>query len=72
MVIGQKKGVVIKHGDYFTTYLNLTNISVSAGDKVSAKEVIGKIKTNSDGNTVLKFMVFQNTADVNPASWLTK
>ena len=72
MVIGQKKGVVIKHGDYFTTYLNLTNISVSAGDKVSAKEVIGKIKTNSDGNTVLKFMIFQNTADVNPASWLTK
>jgi murein hydrolase activator len=72
MVIGQKKGIVIKHGDYFTTYLNLTNISVSTGDKVSAKEVIGKIKTNSDGDTVLKFMIFQNTTDVNPAQWLNR
>jgi murein hydrolase activator len=68
----QKKTVIIKHGDFFTLYLNLSSVNVREGDKVSARETIGKIRTDSDGKTVLKFMISQNTTSFNPAPWLSK
>lgn len=65
------KAVMIQHGDYFTVYQNLSSVSVSKGDKVSTKEVIGRIRTNGDtGKTVLKFTISQNTTYNNPATWL--
>lgn len=65
------KAVMIQHGDYFTVYQNLSNVSVSKGDKVSIKQSIGKIRTNGDtGKTVLKFTISQNTVYNNPATWL--
>ena len=65
------KAVMIQHGDYFTVYQNLSSVNVSKGDKVSMKEVIGRIRTNGDsGKTVLKFTISQNTTYNNPASWL--
>jgi murein hydrolase activator len=62
--------VFIRHGDYFTVYQNLSSVSVSVGDKVAIKQSLGKIRTNADGKTILKFMVSQNTTYNNPASWL--
>ncbi len=65
------KVVMIKHGDYFTAYQNLSAVYVSKGDKVSIKQSIGKVRTNGDtGKTVLKFIISQNTKYDNPASWL--
>jgi septal ring factor EnvC (AmiA/AmiB activator) len=65
------KVVMIKHGDYFTAYQNLSAVYVSKGDKVSTKQSIGKVRTNGDtGKTVLKFIISQNTKYDNPASWL--
>lgn len=65
------KAVMIQHGDYFTVYQNLSSVNVSKGDKVSIKQVIGKVRTNGDsGKTVLKFLLLQNTITNNPASWL--
>lgn len=64
------KGVMIQHGDYFTIYQNLSSVSVSVGDKVSTKQSLGKIRTNAEGKTVLKFTVSQNSTYNNPASWL--
>ena len=66
------KAVMIQHGDYFTVYQNLSSVSVSKGDKVSTKEILGKIRTNGEtGKTVLKFMLLQNTTYNNPANWLS-
>ena len=65
------KAVMIQHGDYFTVYQNLSNVSVSKGDKVSIKQSIGRIRTNGDsGKTVLKFTISQNTTYNNPTTWL--
>ena len=65
------KAVMIQHGDYFTVYQNLSSVSVSKGDKVSLKEIIGRIRTNGDtGKTVLKFTISQNTTYNNPSTWL--
>jgi murein hydrolase activator len=62
--------VLVRHGDFFTAYSNLSSVSVSVGNKVSAKQVLGKIKTNAKGNSVLKFVINQNTTILNPKSWI--
>lgn len=62
--------VLVRHGDFFTAYSNLSSVSVSVGNKVTAKLTLGKIKTNAKGNSVLKFVINQNTTVLNPKSWL--
>ncbi|WP_333876327.1 murein hydrolase activator EnvC family protein [Flavobacterium sp.] len=66
-----KKAVVVRHGDFFTTYQNLSTVNVQVGDKVNAKETLGKIRTDADGRTVLKFIVMQNNTFFNPTTWLS-
>ena len=64
------KVVMLQHGDFFTLYQNLSSISVSKGDKVNIRQSLGKIKTNGDGKTILKFAITQNTTYTNPRNWL--
>ena len=64
------KLVMLQHGDFFTIYQNLSSVNVSKGDKVSIKQSLGKIKTNADGKTILKFAITQNTNYTNPKMWL--
>lgn len=66
-----KKAVIVKHGDFFTIYQNLSSVNVQIGDKVSAKQSLGQIRTNGDGRTILKFMVLQNITYFNPVIWLS-
>lgn len=69
---GGNKAVLIQHGDYITVYQNLSDVSVKKGDKVSLKQTIGTINTNSTGKTVLKFLLSHNTDINNPQSWLSR
>jgi septal ring factor EnvC (AmiA/AmiB activator) len=64
------KAVMIQHGDFFTVYQNLSSVFVNKGDKVSTKQSLGKVRTNSDGKTIIKFLILQNTTYNNPQSWL--
>ncbi|WP_438964985.1 murein hydrolase activator EnvC family protein [Flavobacterium sp.] len=66
-----KKIVYVIHGDFFTIYQNLDTVLVKTGDKVSIKQSLGKVHTNSDGTTILKFLIQQNTTILNPQSWLS-
>ncbi len=70
VVSANNKAVYIQHGDFITVYLNLSSVSVSKGQKVSTKQNIGKIHTNTSGKTVIKFLVLQNTTTLNPETWL--
>lgn len=70
VISANNKAVYIQHGDFITVYLNLSSVSVSKGQKVSLKQTIGKIHTDTSGNTVIKFLVLQNTTTLNPESWL--
>lgn len=65
------KAVMIKHGDFFTVYQNLSSVNVSKGDKVSIKQNLGQIRTNGEGKTILKFTLSQNTSYTNPKVWLS-
>ncbi|MDB4114330.1 peptidoglycan DD-metalloendopeptidase family protein [Flavobacteriaceae bacterium] len=67
------KAVMIQHGDYITIYYNLATISVKKGDKVSTKDPIGKVFTHPvTKQTVIKFMVYRNDTEMNPADWVYK
>ena len=66
------KLVCVQHGDFFTVYQNLSSVNVSAGDKVSAKQTLGRIRTNAEGKTILKFTISQNSSFVNPMQWLKR
>jgi len=65
--------VVIKHGEYFTSYANLKSLSVSRGQKVTRGQQVGTADTDPDaGYSVVNFGVFQGQTAMNPSSWLAK
>lgn len=70
-VPGGNLGVQIKHGNYISTYYNLSAVSVKKGDLVNEKEPLGQIATNgSTGQTLLKFYLYQNSTRLNPQEWV--
>ena len=70
-VPGGNMGVQIKHGNYISTYYNLSSVRVKKGDKVSIKSNLGEIYTSrSNGTTQLKFYLYQNTTRLNPEEWI--
>lgn len=63
--------VIIKHGEYFTSYSNLRSVSVSKGQKVSTKQNIGTAATDgSTGETEVDFSLSNSIGQVNPQIWL--
>ena len=41
--VGDVNAVIIRHGKYFTTYSNLSTVSVSKGDQVKTAQIIGRV-----------------------------
>jgi len=64
--------VTIKHGKYFTTYFNMSSVSVSKGAKVNMGQVIGRAGENFDGEGEIVFMVNEELRFVNPELWLKR
>jgi septal ring factor EnvC (AmiA/AmiB activator) len=72
-VPGGGLGVQVRHGNYISTYYNLKSVSVSKGDQVGEKDSLGIISTNPfNGQTQLKFYLYQNTTKLNPQQWIYK
>lgn len=70
-VPGGNKGVQIKHGNFISTYYNLSELTVKKGDKVSIKQELGTVYTNrNNGQTRLKFYLYQDTSRLNPEEWV--
>ena len=69
---GSNKVVQVRHGNYITIYYNLTDVYVKKGDKVKAKEALGKIFTDNNGKTEMKFFLYKNTTRLNPEFWIHK
>ena len=70
-VPGGNKGVQIKHGNYISTYYNLSELYVKKGDNVDVKTDLGLIYTNqANGQTRLKFYLYEDTDKLNPEEWL--
>lgn len=69
-VDGYGKVVIIQHGVYYTVYSNLSEVSVSKGNKVKIKQSLGKIMTGESGKAVMNFQIRKGSETLNPASWL--
>jgi len=70
---GNKKAVLIQHGNYITVYKNLENVRVNKGDKVKTKQLLGTIFTDKiTDKTILGFVLSNNAKTENPRSWIYK
>ena len=70
---GANTVVIIRHGEYFTVYSNLENVTVKRGDKVKTKQNIGTVHTNkTEGKTELHFELLKEQVRQNPANWLSQ
>ncbi|MFY1045054.1 peptidoglycan DD-metalloendopeptidase family protein [Chryseobacterium sp. GP-SGM7] len=65
------KTVMIKHGDYFTIYSNLSSNTVSKNQQVSAGTVVGAVAQDFDGSYTLDFQIWNGSQAVDPLSWVS-
>lgn len=68
--VAGSQAVTIKHGKYFTTYYNLSSVSVSKGAQVTMGQSIGKAGVNDDGDGEILFVVNNESTFVDPQGWL--
>ena len=70
---GGIKNVMVRHGNYISSYNNIESSYVKKGDKIITGQKIGKIFTDKvSGKTKLVFSLFKNTKRLNPSSWILK
>ena len=58
--------VMVRHGSYISVYCNLGSVSVSQGQKVKTRQVLGTVGRDY----ILQFQLRNGTAKLNPESWL--
>lgn len=66
---GYNKCVLVQHGNYFSFYCKLKDVSVKAGDKIKTGSVIGHVDTIG-GESQLHFQIWKGSTPQNPESWL--
>ena len=65
--------VIVQHGEYRSVYMNLKNVAVKVGQKVSIRQSLGTLKTEPDTNrSELRFWIYHNADAVNPERWLKR
>lgn len=63
--------VIIKHGNYFTVYTNLAEVSVEKGADVKTRQNIGSVYLNTDDDeSVVHLEIWESNNKLNPAQWL--
>lgn len=62
--------IIVKHGDFFTVYTGVKDITVKQGQTVSTNQVLGKVQSNADGISELRFQIRKNFDALNPQEWL--
>jgi septal ring factor EnvC (AmiA/AmiB activator) len=71
--LGDGMAITIRHGKYFTTYSNLSSVSVGKGSAVRTGQQIGKAGRDDDGNGgQIDFILMIETKNINPQPWLRR
>ena len=67
--IGDVQAVMIRHGRYFTTYSNLSTVSVTKGEHVSTGQIIGRVGDIGQ----LEFVLCNDkSTNLDPERWLRR
>ena len=70
---GEGKAILVNHGEYFTVYSGLTEVTVKVGDKVLSKEKLGVVLTQEvENKTELHFEIWKGYDKSDPSKWLYK
>lgn len=68
---GLNNVIIIRHGEFFSVYSNLSTVTVKKGDTVTSKEKIGVVYTDqAQSQTVLKFQLWKGSTKLDPSLWL--
>lgn len=71
--LGDGMAITIRHGKYFTTYGNLSSVSVAKGTVVKTGQAIGRAGKDDDGNGgQIDFILMIETRNVDPYPWLRR
>lgn len=69
--VGSNEAVIIKHGRYFTTYSNLSSVSVSKGQQVKTGQALGRVAEKEDNLGELEFIISNDAyKNFDPEKWL--
>lgn len=69
--LGNGQTVIVRHGKYFTTYSNLSGISVQKGQQVKPGKILGKAVSGMSGEGQIIFMVTNDKGSyLDPEKWL--
>ena len=68
---GYNQCVLVQHGEYFTLYCKLSQVSVKSGQKVSTGDKLGILEAEGNGSA-LHFQIWKDTTKQNPEVWLKK
>ncbi len=75
---GVNNGIIVRHGNYMTVYLNLVSVSVKTGDKVVLNQKLGTLPAGDDPDShYLHFEIWRenktgNPTALNPEAWLSR
>lgn len=64
--------VILQHGRYFSSYSNLSSVSVQPGQSVSTGQVLGKAGANDDGVGSIDLLMSSEKGEDNPEHWIHK
>lgn len=71
--LGDGMAVTIRHGKYFTTYSNLSSVTVAKGAMVKTGQLIGKTGKDDEGNGgQIDFIMTMETKKIDPQGWLRR
>ena len=71
IIPGYNQCVLIEHGNYFTFYCKLADVSVKVGDKVGTGDIIGTLAVSNNTST-LHFELWNKTVKQDPELWLAR
>lgn len=65
--------VIIRHGEYLTTYQNIENVTVKTGQEVATGQKIGTVAKKSPSDTYeFSFIITKGTEYLDPNQWLQR
>lgn len=70
--LGTLKNVLVRHGSYISVYCNLSSTIVQRGQQVKARDILGTVAADDEGNHILHFQLRKETAKLNPEQWIGK
>ena len=66
------KHVMVRHGSYISVYCNLSSVIAQKGQRVKARDLLGTVADDGNGNCTLHFQLRKETVKLNPEAWIGK